>query len=103
LATVAVYDTCILHAVPFRDLLIRRARAGLVQAWRTDRILDQCFRSVRRPEHGMANKDDEDVELALGVPRLPPSLRRASPSRATALVTAPSARRAVHGAAPPRR
>jgi predicted nucleic acid-binding protein len=49
---VVVYDACVLHPAPLRDLLIRIARAGLVRARWTDTILDECFRSIlrRRPE-----------------------------------------------------
>jgi predicted nucleic acid-binding protein len=51
-AAVVIYDACVLHPAPLRDLLIRLARAGLVQARWTDQILDECFRSIlrRRPE-----------------------------------------------------
>lgn len=49
---VVIYDACVLHPAPLRDLLIRLARAGLVRARWTDAILDECFRSIvrRRPE-----------------------------------------------------
>ncbi len=52
MARVVVYDACVLHPAPLRDLLIRLARAGLVQARWSDAILDECFRSIlrRRPE-----------------------------------------------------
>ncbi len=52
MAAVVVYDACVLHPAPLRDLLIRIARAGLVRARWTDTILDECFRSIvgRRPE-----------------------------------------------------
>ncbi len=52
MARVVVYDACVLHPAPLRDLLIRIARAGLVRARWTDAILDECFRSIlrRRPE-----------------------------------------------------
>jgi predicted nucleic acid-binding protein len=47
-----VYDACVLHPAPLRDLLIRVARASLVRARWTDAILNECFRSIvrRRPE-----------------------------------------------------
>jgi predicted nucleic acid-binding protein len=44
----AVYDACVLHPAPIRDLLLRLAVAGLVRARWTDRILDECFASIRR-------------------------------------------------------
>jgi predicted nucleic acid-binding protein len=49
---VVVYDACVLHPAPLRDLLIRLARTGLVRARWTDTILDECFRSIlrRRPD-----------------------------------------------------
>lgn len=52
MVAVVIYDACVLHPAPLRDLLIRIARAGLVRARWTDTILDECFRSIvrRRPE-----------------------------------------------------
>lgn len=49
---VVVYDACAFWPAPLRDLLIRVARAGLVRARWTERILDECFRSIleRRPD-----------------------------------------------------
>ena len=48
----AIYDACVLHPAPLRDLLIRLARAGLVRARWSEPILDECFRSIleRRPD-----------------------------------------------------
>lgn len=43
-----VYDACVLHPPSLRDLLIRIARTGIVQARWSDRILDECFSSIRR-------------------------------------------------------
>jgi hypothetical protein len=52
MAQVVIYDACVLHPAPLRDLLIRLAQAGLVRARWTHTILDECFRSIlrRRPE-----------------------------------------------------
>ena len=52
MAFVVVYDACVLYPAPVRDLLIRIANAGVVRARWTDRILDECFRSIReqRPD-----------------------------------------------------
>jgi hypothetical protein len=52
MAAVVIYDACVLHPAPLRDLLIRIARTGLVRARWTDAILAECFRSImrRRPE-----------------------------------------------------
>jgi predicted nucleic acid-binding protein len=43
MALVAVYDASVLHPSTTRDLLIRIAQAGLVQAKWTDTILDEVF------------------------------------------------------------
>lgn len=45
---VVVYDASVLHPSTLRDLLIRLAQAGLVQAKWTDTILDETFRSILR-------------------------------------------------------
>lgn len=45
---VVVYDSNVLHPSCLRDLLIRVAQAGLVQAKWTDKILDETFDSVRQ-------------------------------------------------------
>jgi hypothetical protein len=44
---IAVYDACVLHPAPVRNLLLRLAVAGVVQARWTERILDECFASIR--------------------------------------------------------
>lgn len=48
MAFVVIYDACVLHPAPLRDLLIRIARTGVVQAKWTDKILDECFESILR-------------------------------------------------------
>jgi hypothetical protein len=50
---VVIYDACVLHPAPLRDLLVRLARAGLVRARWTDTILDECFRSILRRRPGL--------------------------------------------------
>jgi hypothetical protein len=45
---IAVYDACVLHSAPVRDLLLRLAVAGVVRARWTERILDECFASIHR-------------------------------------------------------
>lgn len=52
MAFVVVYDASVLHPSTLRDLLIRIAQAGLVQARWTDTILDETFGSIlrRRPD-----------------------------------------------------
>lgn len=49
---VVVYDACVLYPSTLRDLLIRIARTGLVQAKWTNRILDEVFDNLReqRPD-----------------------------------------------------
>ncbi|MFJ5552580.1 PIN domain-containing protein [Streptomyces sp. NPDC093225] len=52
MAFIVVYDACVLYPSTLRDLLIRIAQAGLVQAKWTDRILDEVFVNLQanRPE-----------------------------------------------------
>lgn len=47
MAFVVVYDSCVLYPNVVRDLLIRVAQAGLVQAKWTDLILDEMSRALR--------------------------------------------------------
>ncbi|MFR9726227.1 PIN domain-containing protein [Streptomyces sp. MS19] len=49
---VALYDANVLYPSTLRDLLIRVAQAGLVQAKWTDAILDEVFRNLtaKRPD-----------------------------------------------------
>jgi hypothetical protein len=51
-AFTVVYDACVLHPAPLRDLLVRIAMTGVVRARWSERILDECFRSIleQRPE-----------------------------------------------------
>ncbi len=52
MAFIVVYDACVLHAAPVRDLIIRIANAGIVRARWSERILDECMNSIakRRPD-----------------------------------------------------
>ena len=52
MAFLVVYDACVLHPAPLRDLLVRIAQSGLVRARWSERILDECFESIlrRRPD-----------------------------------------------------
>jgi predicted nucleic acid-binding protein len=45
---IAVYDANVLYPSVLRDLLIRLAQAGLVQARWTDRILDEVFENLQK-------------------------------------------------------
>jgi hypothetical protein len=55
MAFVVVYDACVLYPAPLRDLLLRLARKGLARARWTERILDECFRSI------LANRPDLEM------------------------------------------
>lgn len=54
-----VYDACVLHPPSLRDLLIRIARTGIVQARWSEQILNECFISIRRER---ADISDEQLE-----------------------------------------
>jgi predicted nucleic acid-binding protein len=54
MAFVVVYDACVLYPSLLRDLLIRIAQSGLVQARWTDEILDEAFDNLA------ANRPDLD-------------------------------------------
>jgi len=47
-----VYDACVLYPAPLRDLLLRLAVTGIVQARWTETILEECFRNLltNRPD-----------------------------------------------------
>jgi predicted nucleic acid-binding protein len=51
-AFVVLYDACVLYPNLLRDLLIRVAQAGLVQAKWTNEILEETFRNLKedRPD-----------------------------------------------------
>jgi hypothetical protein len=51
---IVIYDANVLYPNSLRDLLIRVAQAGLVQAKWTDLILDETFRNLK------ANRPDLD-------------------------------------------
>ena len=52
MAFIVLYDACVLHPAPLRDLLIRIAKTGVVHARWSERILDESFRSIlaQRPD-----------------------------------------------------
>lgn len=56
---IVVYDANVLYPDRLRDLLIRVAQAGLVQAKWTDQILDETFRNLKknRPDLDPAKLD----------------------------------------------
>ncbi|MDG4833178.1 hypothetical protein O7627_28305 [Solwaraspora sp. WMMD1047] len=45
---VAVYDASVLYPSTLRDLLLRIAQSGLVDAKWTEQILDEVFSALRR-------------------------------------------------------
>jgi hypothetical protein len=45
---VVAYDACVRYPSFLRDVLIRVAQEGLVQAKWTDQILDEVFRNLRK-------------------------------------------------------
>jgi predicted nucleic acid-binding protein len=55
-AFVVVYDACVLYPNTLRDLLIRTAQSGMVQAKWTDEILDEAFRSIARTRPDIATE-----------------------------------------------
>ncbi|SDM08586.1 PIN domain-containing protein [Lentzea albidocapillata subsp. violacea] len=55
MSLVVLYDANVLYPSTLRDLLIRIAAAGLVQAKWTDQILDEVFRNVRKNRPGAAD------------------------------------------------
>ena len=56
MAFVVLYDANVLYPSTLRDLLIRIAQAGLVQAKWSDRILDEVFDNLKQ------NRPDLDPE-----------------------------------------
>lgn len=63
MAFVVVFDACVLYPASVRDLLIRLARSGLFQARWTERILDECFRSIAAVRPELAGKLDRTRRL----------------------------------------
>lgn len=59
MAFAVVYDACVLYPSITRDLLIRVAIEGLVQAHWSEQILDEMFRNLKanRPDLDPANLD----------------------------------------------
>ena len=49
MAFTVLYDACVLHSAPVRDLLVRLAATSrFFRARWTEQILDECFRSILR-------------------------------------------------------
>lgn len=69
MATIAVYDACVLYPAAVRDFLLRLAEVEVVQPRWSTRILDECFRSILRERPDL-------TEAALGRTRAAISRRR---------------------------
>jgi hypothetical protein len=69
---IVVYDANVLCPSTLRDLLIRIAQAGLVQAKWTDEVLDETFRNLKanRPDLDPAALDVVSKEVVHAVSRL---------------------------------
>lgn len=69
MAFVVVYDASVLYPGTLRDLLIRIAQTGLVQARWTEMILDEMFNAIRRnrPDLDPAKLDRTRVLMATAV------------------------------------
>jgi hypothetical protein len=70
MAFVVVYDACVLYPMTVRDLLLRIANTGVVRARWSERILDECFRNVRKnlPHIPEAALDRTRRQMIEGVP-----------------------------------
>jgi len=92
LAFVVVYDSSVLYPSTLRDLLIRVAQAGLVQARWTDEILDEVFQSLaqNRPDLDAARLERTRSLMNTGGARLP--LRRPADSLISDMATWSSVR-----------
>ncbi|WP_121703299.1 PIN domain-containing protein [Streptomyces sp. E5N298] len=70
MAFIAVYDANVLYPSTLRDVLIRLAQAGLVQAKWTDQILDETFRNLKKNRPDLdPYKLDRTRELMAGAVR----------------------------------
>ncbi|MFG2635624.1 PIN domain-containing protein [Streptomyces sp. NPDC048362] len=67
MAFIAVYDANVLYPSTLRDVLIRVAQAGPVQAKWTDQILDETFRNLKEKRPDLdPSKLDRTRELMAG-------------------------------------
>ncbi|MBN1655978.1 MAG: PIN domain-containing protein [Deltaproteobacteria bacterium] len=65
--SIALYDACVLYPAPVRDLLLRIALTGLVQAKWTDRILDECFEAILRNRPDLSREKLARTRQAMNV------------------------------------
>lgn len=70
MAFTVVYDACVLHPAILRDLLIRIGNSGIVRTRWSERILDECFRSIlaRRPDLDEAALSRTRTLMCIAVP-----------------------------------
>jgi hypothetical protein len=69
----AIIDACVLYSAPLRDLIVRLAQAGLIQARWTDEIHDEWMRNVLKnnPETQSRAPGADPVPYGRSRPRLP--------------------------------
>ena len=69
MASIVIYDASVLYPSTLRDLLLRVAQAGLVQAKWTEAILDEAFAALRkdRPDLDPARLDRTRALMATAV------------------------------------
>ena len=74
---IVVYDSNVLYPNTLRDLLIRLAQSGIVQAKWTDRILDEVFANIgkNRPDIDPAKLEAQAVAHYAGQCDFAPSAR----------------------------
>jgi hypothetical protein len=67
---IVVYDACVLHPAPLKDLLVRLGLSRLCQVKWTQRILDECFRSIlkQRPDLSPEKLSRTREQLAKAIP-----------------------------------
>ena len=64
-AFVAIYDACVLFPNTQRDLLVRVAQAGLVQAKWTQRILTEMSEALRAKRPDITAEQTENLDRLL--------------------------------------
>lgn len=65
MAFIVIYDACVLFPAPLRDLLIRVARTGVVQAHWSDQIIEECFHAVLRERTDLVPENLERTKVLM--------------------------------------
>ncbi len=65
MSSVVVYDACVLYPSTLRDLLIRIAQAGLVQAKWSNHILDEMLRTLEKNRSDIPTEKLERTRILL--------------------------------------